>query len=262
MFTPDNTKAGAALIVTAWRDGTRLAQLPDDIRPATQRQGYAIQAHLGSVMHDTVAGWKIAATSAQGQRHIGVDGPIAGRLFASKIHSAATGISLAHNMMSVAECEFVFVLGRDLPASTKPYSRANVLDAVAALHPGIELPNSRFADFANAGAPQLAADNACAHQMVIGEVIAADWRNLDLSQVRTSICINNEVVCRGSGADVLGHPLDALTWLANSHGERGTGLLAGQFVTTGVTGQPTPVSPGEVIEACLEDLGCVRVALT
>ena len=227
----------------------------------TLREGYAVQAHLESFVNDTVAGWKIAATSTEGQKHIGVDGPIAGRLFNSKMNASPARVSLTNNAMGVVECEFVFVLGHDLPPDAKPYSREDVLQAVAALHPGVELPNSRFVDFANAGAAQLAADNACAHQMVVGDVVEGAWRTLDLSKVRTSIRVNDEVVCRGSGADALGHPLDALTWLANSHGERDRGLLAGQFVTTGVTGQPTPVSPGDSVEACLEDLGCVRVTL-
>lgn len=262
MSPPDSTQAGAALITAAWRNGTTLTALPEDIRPTTLRQGYAIQSQLSFAVKGTIVGWKIAATSLNGQQHIGVDGPLAGRLFADKMHRGPAHVSLAHNTMSVAECEFVFVLKSDLPPSAKPYTREAVLQAVGALHPGMELPNSRFVDFANAGAAQLAADNACAHQMIVGDAVPDGWKNTNLEAVATSIRINNEVVCRGTGADVLGHPLDALTWLANSHDERGTGLLAGQFVTTGVTGQPTRVASGDEVEACLDGLGCVRVTLT
>lgn len=256
------TQAGAALIAMAWRDGTTLDALPDHARPTTLAQGYAIQRALGAQLGDTSAGWKIAATSANGQQHIGVDGPIAGRLFARRLLHGPARVSLNHNRMGVAECEFVFKLRHDLPPTGAPYTRDDVLAAVDALHPGIELPNSRFIDFAAAGAPQLAADNACAHDMVIGEAVASHWRDLDLAQVRTAIHINGKLACSGSGADVLGHPLDALAWLANAHAERGTGLTAGEWITTGVTGQPTPVARGDDVEARLEGLGSVSVTLT
>ena len=72
------------------------------------------------------------------------------------------------NHMKVAEAEFAFRMGRDLAPRTQPYSVEEALDAVATLHPAIEVPDSRFDDFTIVGAPQLIADNACAHLFILG----------------------------------------------------------------------------------------------
>ena len=83
--------------------------------------------------------------------------------------------------MLVAEPEFVFTLARDLAPHAQPSTRLEeVMEAVADLRLGIEVPDSRFADFTAAGGPQLIADNACALSFVLGPV-AADWRGLDLA---------------------------------------------------------------------------------
>ena len=98
--------------------------------------------------------------------------------------------------------------------------------------------------------------------MVIGAATTADWRALSLDTVATRIEINGELRCEGRGADVLGHPLDALAWCANAHAERGVGLRAGDYITTGVTGHPTPVAEGDAVVATLEGLASVTVSLT
>ena len=97
-----------------------------------------------------MVGYKLAATAETGQRHIGVDGPVIGRLLASRVLGDHATLALQGNRMLVAECEFVFKLADDLPPRKTPYQRAEVMAAVASLHPGLELPDSRFADFATA----------------------------------------------------------------------------------------------------------------
>ena len=125
--------------------------MPAAIRPATRIDGYAIQARWSEVLGQPIAGWKIAATSVAGQKHIAVSGPLAGPVFAHRLHGENEPISLATNRMRVAECEIVFRLGRDLAPRDRPYGRAEVLAAVASMHPGIEAPDSRFERFELAG---------------------------------------------------------------------------------------------------------------
>ena len=127
-------------------------------------------------------GWKIAATSDGGQRHIGVDGPLAGRLLAERVLKPGEAPSLEGNHMAVAEPEFAFRMGRKLSPRERPYDRDEVLTAVEALHLAIELPSSRFADFVSVGAAQLIADNACAHQFLLGPIVDDAWRGVDLSR--------------------------------------------------------------------------------
>ncbi|MEM7408514.1 MAG: fumarylacetoacetate hydrolase family protein [Pseudomonadota bacterium] len=254
-------KAAAEAIAKAWRTGAKLGVLADSALPGDAAEGSSAQAHLQLALGDEVVGWKLAATSVRGQRHIGVDGPLPGRLFARRVVGDGAEVSMDGNGMLAAECEFVFKLRRDLAARDAPYTEAEVLDAVGALHPGLELPDSRFTDFASAGAPQLLADNACTHWMVIGAAAPDKWRSLNLAAHRTQLKRNGEVVTQGTGEDVLGSPLTALTWLANQHASLGCGLQNGQFVTTGVTGDPSPCQAGDRLVADLGDLGSVSVAL-
>lgn len=246
--------------------GTKLDALPPLLRPANAEAGHAIQACLPAVSGSMVAGWKIAATSAAGQAHIGVGGPLAGRMLGSCMAGDGASWSLAGNGMRVAEPEFVFLFGNDLPARSQPYALDDVLEAVANLHPGIELPDSRFADFVQAGQAQLLADDACAHQFVLGPAAACDWRKLDLSRHAVRATIDHGAARRlaadGSGAAVLGDPRTALHWLVNDLRKRGIGLLAGQFVTTGTCMPPLPVQPGDLVRADFGVLGQVSATFT
>ena len=255
----DATKA-AATIVSHWRAGTKLHELVLGQRPRSIAEGYAAQQQLANGRD--VVGWKIAATSKAGQQHIGVDGPLAGRIFADRLLLPDGQASMRGNAMAAAECEFVFVLGEDIPPRDRPYDRATVMAAVASLHPGLELPDSRYEDFLAAGAAALVADNACAHWMVLGDSCSKPWRDVDLAGHPTRLLINGAVATSGYGRDALGDPRDALCWLANAQVDIGISLRAGQFVTTGVTGAPTPIRAGDEIIADLGEFGQVCVRLT
>lgn len=255
----------ARLLWEHWQSGTKLAALPSHLRPADRAQGHAVQARLPDASGRAVLGWKIAATSTAGQAHIGVGGPLAGRLLEGQVGPDGAVFSLAGNGMRVAEPEFVFRFGRALAPRPQPYTVAEVLDAVAALHTGLELPDSRFADFVHAGEAQLLADDACAHQFVLGPPAPEGWRGLDLS----THAVHAQVVRAdgrgyarsGSGAAVLGDPRVALAWLVNELSALGVTLAAGQFVTTGTCMVPLEIEPGDRVRADYGVLGTASVAL-
>ena len=163
--------------------------------------------------------------------------------------------------MAVAEAEFAFVMGVDLPAREEAYSVEDVLAAVATLHPAIELPDSRFADFTRAGSAQLAADNACAHEFVLGPATGADWRAIDLAAHRVELSIDDQVATIGTGADALGDPRAALTWIANNHAAQGASLRAGDIITTGVCGKPSAIVAGSRVVAAFGAIGTAEVRL-
>ncbi|EDP64003.1 putative hydratase [alpha proteobacterium BAL199] len=247
----------ADLVWQHWQAGTVLDALPDGLRPSTRAEGYAIQAHLEGRSASALYGWKIAATSSAGQGHIGVDGPLAGRILAERVHAPGTTVSLAGNRMRVAELEFAFRFARDLPPRAEPYTQAAVLDAVATLHPAIEVPDSRFAEFATAGGPQLIADNACAHQFMLGPEVTADWRSLDLATHRVTATLADGTTRDGVGANVLGDPRIALAWLVNELSAHGVPLRAGQVVTTGTCVVPIAIAPGDRVSGDFGVLGKV-----
>ncbi len=168
MLDKSQIAAASRTLHDNWRAGTKLANLEASMRPSDRAEGYAIQAALESYSTADLFGWKIAATSEAGQKHINVEGPMAGRILADTVIPDGGTASMAGNEMRVGEPEFAFRMATDLPPRASPYTVQQVLDAVGTLHPAIEIPDSRFADFVSAGAAQIIADNACAHLFVLG----------------------------------------------------------------------------------------------
>jgi 2-keto-4-pentenoate hydratase len=250
------------LLWESWQHGRKIAALPADIRPRDRDEGYAIQAWLERRSTAPLFGWKIAATSQAGQAHIGVDGPIAGRILAERAHESGDSMSVVGNEMLVAEPEFAFRMARDLEPRVQPYSVLEVLDAVSSLHPAIEVPDSRYQDFVHAGAAQLIADNACAHRFVLGPATSANWRSLDLIEHAVSAQISGRAPCHGKGSNVLGDPREALTWLANELSRLSITLRRGQVITTGTCMVPLVIAAGDRVAADFGVVGSVSVAFT
>jgi 2-keto-4-pentenoate hydratase len=246
----------AHILWSNWRSQQRIAALPDDCRPAERAEGYEVQAALARLARVSLSGWKIAATSTAGQQHIGVDGPLAGRLLSNRVLQDGGSVPLEQNSMRVAEAEFAFRMAQTLVPRSAPYRVEEVMAAVGALHPAIEIPDSRYLDFTAVGAAQLIADNACACWFVLGPE-ATGWRGLDLAAHRVTVRRNGAIACEGKGANVLGDPRRALTWIVNEllrHGER---LEAGHIVTTGTCITPAAISPGDELVADFGALGRV-----
>ena len=167
MLDKDQIAAASRILAQHWRDGIKLDAIETRLRPQTRAEGYAVQAALETHSAGKLFGWKIAATSEAGQKHINVAGPMAGRIFSDTVIADGGTASMKGNAMRVGEPEFCFRMGRDLAPRPALYSVDEVLAAVDTLHPAIEIPDSRFADFASAGEAQLIADCACAHQFVL-----------------------------------------------------------------------------------------------
>jgi 2-keto-4-pentenoate hydratase len=260
MLDENQIEAASRTLRDHWRAGTKLATLEASQRPRERIEGYAIQAKLEHHSAANLFGWKIAATSEAGQKHINVDGPMAGRILSETVIADGGTASMAGNEMRVAEPEFAFRMASDLPPRSSPYAVQEVLDAVATLHPAIEIPDSRFADFVGAGTAQLIADNACAHLFVLGPPTSANWRALDLVEEKPRITLRGRHFT-GHGKNVLGDPRIALAWLANELSQLGVTLRAGQIVTTGTCHPPLPIRSGDVFEADFGLIGRVSVRL-
>jgi 2-keto-4-pentenoate hydratase len=257
----DAISAAAELLWRHWTASTRMPQLPEAYRPSDRRDGYAIQRAFASRSGQPVVGWKIAATSLAGQRHIGVDGPLGGSLLADRILPSGADVPLAGNNMRVAEAEFAFRFGRPLPPREEPYGLDEVLQTVESLHPTIEIPDSRYDDFARVGAPQLIADNACASWLLVGAAVASGWRTHDLASHIVHVFMNGTPAATGSGSNVLGDPRVALTWMANELSVYGGGVRVGDLVTTGTCITPIAIAPGDTFRADFGEFGTLEVEL-
>lgn len=260
-MSPEQRRTACALLQRHGQEGTRLEALPAELQPADRAEAYQVQSHMEATSARPLTGWKIAATSTAGQAHIGVDGPLAGRLLAERAIPDGGFCTLGTNLMKVAEAEFAFRMGEDLPPRRDPYTQEEVLSRVSALHPAIELPDSRYEHFERVGALQLIADNACAHYFVLGKPAPDSWRGLDLSQYKVRGLRNGSLAETGQGANVLGDPRFALTWLVNELSRFGTALKKDQVVMTGTCLKPMVIARGDRMEGDFGQLGTVSVEI-
>lgn len=261
----DSARA-AQTLYALWQADAVTDALPDGARPQTRAEGYAVQAALRALHGGSVPGWKIAATSVAGQRHIGVSGPLAGPIYPGRVFEDGAAISLRGNRMRVAECEIAFRFAHTLAPRPQPYTLDEVLAAVGTVHPALEIPDSRFEKFETAGEAQLIADNACCREFLLGAGLALDAavtarvRALPAHAV-TAECSDGRRFS-GTGANVLGDPLVALAWIVNELSAVGVPMEKGQFVTTGACVVPIPVTPGVEVRADFGWLGRMSVRFT
>lgn len=244
-----------------WQEGTRVAALPDNCRPTTRAAAYRVADAIAGLSKQRTVGWKIAATSEAGQKHINVDGPLAGRLLQNRVLAPGSAVELGGNIMRVAEAEFAFRFGRDLPPRPAAYERHEVMAAVDGLHLSLEIPDSRYSDFTAVGADQLIADMACACWLVAAPSPYADWRSLDLRRHRVEAYVNGALAASGSGAAALGDPVVALTWLVNEVAAFAGGIKTGDLVTTGTCLKPVPITPGDEVRLDYGALGTLAARI-
>ena len=257
--SPTSRKA-AAYLYAALRQRKALEALPPACRPDSVTGAYDIQNRFVELIGSPV-GYKIAFTNREIQQRLGVSEPAAGRLIEGRVFDSPASVDVSRLFRIGIESEFAFRIARDLPGIQAPFARDEVVAAVDALVPAIEIVDTRFVDWANCGALQAIADNVFGSHWIGGTPIA-DWRDLDLAAAEVVAIVNGEEAARGTGANVLDHPLDALTWLANDLASRGLGLQAGQVVTTGSCTDIVMARIGDTVTADFGNLGQVSVVLS
>ena len=148
------------------------------------------------------------------------------------MHDSGAKLAASDYVRVGVECEIAVKLARDLPASEGPFTAEWMDEAIEAYYPAIEIVDDRYAKWETLGAPTLVADDFFAAGCVLGEAVPRN-NAPDLLNVAGRAVINGKEAGRGTGADVLGHPHNALAWLANHLAAEGRGLHAGQIVLTG-----------------------------
>ena len=152
------------------------------------------------------------------------------------------------------------LLEQDLPASAAPYDRESVATAVAALMPAFELVDDRGADYTDLNFLNVAADNSWNAGIVLGEGVI-DWQDIDLVAATGTMTINGQPAGVGTGGDVLGHPLEALAWLANNLAERGKSLQKDMIVMTGSIVSTKFLNKGDEVHFEIDTLGDVLLTV-
>jgi 2-keto-4-pentenoate hydratase len=241
------------------------APLPEDLAPRDIAEAYAIQGeYVGMRGRDlgAVAGYKIALTTPQMRRMVGMSEPIAGDILEKTVLHGPARVRAANYVRLLVEFEIALELGDDLPAVGAPFTRESVAAAVKAVMPALELADDRNADYALLPSHplMLIADNAWNEGVVLGEPVQ-DWRRIDLAEVRGVALVNDSPVGEGRGRDVMGHPLEALAWIANHLAARGLGLWRSDIVITGSLVATRFAKPGERIRFEAGPLGSVALVI-
>ena len=195
------------------------------------------------------------------QRFLDIANPCAGGVFAPTVQHERGAFRHADFVHVGVECEIAVRLAQDLPAEGAPYDRHSVADGVGACMAAIEVVDDRYADYRSLDAPTLVADDFFNAGCVLGAPVEA-WRELDLTVLRGRMTINGIEVGTGRGGDILGHPLEALAWLANALAARDSQLTAGEFVLLGSVVETRWVEAGDRVEIEIEGLGSASGAFT
>ncbi len=254
-------RQAADTIWGVWQAGGQINRLSGSAHPETVEDGQAVQLHYAELADSPISGWKIAASSKAGQASINVGGPIEGPYLDCQTRDSGATVSMRGNHMALAEAEFAFVAGDDIPIRSKAYEWDEIADAVAQLRPSLELPDCRFPDPKAASEAYLLADCACSRLCVLGDPFDGDFKDSKLDEHRVELRINGDIAAHGPGSDALGDPRIAFTWLVNRLMKRGIALLSGQFVTTGLCGKPMPVATGDHVVADLGRFGIAEAHL-
>ena len=215
----------------------RFAPLPAELAPRTVAEAYAIQGEYVAMRARTlgsVVGYKIALTTPAMRAMVGLDDAIAGQMLEKSVLRGPARVRAGDYVRLLVEFEIAVELAEDLPAVGAPYTRDKVAQAVAAVMPALELADDRDADYAGlpANPLMLIADNAWNEGAVLGKAVR-DWKAIDLGALRGVALINGKAVGEGYGRDVMGHPLEALAWIANNLAAHGLGLWRSDVVITG-----------------------------
>ena len=214
-----------------------LRPLPAEVAPRDAAEGAAVQHALAARLGiGQPAGFKIGATGTRMQAYLGLPGPAAGFVASADLHASGVTLTFADYLKPGVECELAVRLAHDLPPG--PCTRAQAAAAVGALFAAIELVENRYGDIAVLGTPTLIGDQVYQAAAVAG-ADAADWRTLDLPAIRGRIALDFETRDEGIGAELLGHPMEGLAWLAASPVAAAFGgLCAGQVVLLGSVTPP------------------------
>jgi 2-oxo-3-hexenedioate decarboxylase/2-keto-4-pentenoate hydratase len=251
--------AAAKLIAAARRSRTPLAPLPGEIAPSNEAEGYRIQGAVHDLLvadFGPLVGHKIGCTSAVMQQYLNIPHPCAGAVFERGVHRSGALLRHRDFVRVGVECEIAVRLSRDLDPSTAPFTADNVAPAIEAYLPSIEIVDDRYVDWQGIGGPTLVADDFFAAGWVFGEAVNRS-KAPDLLTLQGRALINGREVARGTGADVLGHPHNALAWLGNHLAASGKGLRAGEIVLTGSLVKTLWLATGDQVTMDLSGLGMV-----
>jgi len=231
----DKVKA-AEILVSEHRTGLRFRPLGEAFGLRGAEDAYDVQDEYVRLQMQArsvgAAGYKIGLTTKRMQEMCGIDSPIAGAVLQDRIHKSGASVRTSAYGRLGLEFEIAVRMARGLPDRAGVPGLADVAAAVDAVAPAIELIDDRGADYGRLDALSLIADNSWNAGIVLGE-FARPWP--ELAAIEGVVTLDGGIIDRGFGSAVLGHPFNAVAWLAGHLGRTGKELRSGDIVMTGNT---------------------------
>jgi len=257
-----NNMKGVDLLAQARFRKQPMLALPEECRPPEPKVAYHMQKllieRLISIYGGQPVGYKIACTSKSARDFLNFYEPFYGRLLSPFVHVSPARLSANDFSMRVIEPEFAFRIAKDLPASAAPYRMDTIATAVDAVLPAIEIVETSYIDWTKVDVPSLIADNGCNGAWVQGPSYP-DWEKIDFPAHQVTLVVNGKQIRRGQGDAIMGHPFNALTWLANTLCQQGSGLKAGDLVSTGTCTDVYEAEAGDDIRVDFGTIGAVEL---
>lgn len=250
----------ADLLAEAWLKPGKVDDFPDELRPRTREDAYAIQDAMAAIIGQKATGWKLGATSPAMRRKAGHDGPIIGRVFEEATFHSPARLPIARFPHARAECEFAFRLLRDIPARPDAYSAGELAPAVT-LHLAVEIIGNRYparADFPRLSTIDEIADNGTGIGFVFGPEVP-EWHALDLRNLEIDMRVDDRPPAENFLGEDRCQPIDSLVQAVEILCTRGIGIERGQYVSTGAATDPQPIGPNSRVRARFGELGTIEI---
>jgi 2-keto-4-pentenoate hydratase len=211
-------------LLEARRSGNTLNDLPAELVPQDIAEVYFVQDGIGAAF-GAIGGWKIGAPSLEAT-------PVFAPMPLAWITTSGSTLSGKQWRYRGLEAEIAFLVGEDLPPRETPYTREEVVAAMASCHPAIEELESSFADPAQAAKFASLADLQMHGGFIYGPAIE-DWQSIDFHTETVVLSVDGVVRVERTGSNTSGDLLRLLPFLANEGAARTGGLRKGQWITTG-----------------------------
>lgn len=246
-------KAIVEALAEARRAGTKISAYPGP-KPRDKDEAFAIQTAARKRLGWQICGWKIGCTSERAQKMLGTDGPFPGPVYRERFFKSGAHVPTHETNVLTIEPEIGFTMARDLPARGKAYDVDEVLVAVESVHASIEVVNPRLPNGFSDPVEWYIADGALSDALVLGNPVKPLPREA-YKNIAAEAFLNGTSVGKGVGANALGGPELALTWLANDLVAKGEHLKSGDAVSTGIITDIFFGKHGDKVRVVYSELG-------
>ena len=250
-------KALAEMLLAAEQSQKPIPPLTESDPGLSVEEAYRIQLlvmEMKKSRGQVVVGKKIGLTSLAMQNMLGVKEPDYGHILDGMVVMEAEKILTTDLIKPRIEGEMAFVLKEDLQGPG--VTLTEVIRCSEGVIPSLEIIDSRIVDW-KIKLPDTVADNASSARIVLGGTITP-LHSLDLRTVGMVLEKNGEVVATATGAAVLGHPAQAVAWLANKLAAYDITLRKGEVILSGSLTAAMPVGAGDFVRADFGPLGDVK----